>query len=375
MSNKKSNFPEKDPYEVLGIQSGASDAEIAKAYRKLALQLHPDKQQGLTTDLEKRQAEDKFQEIQQARSFLLDAEHEKDRRNYEVKRASEQMRRQADAARERKMSEKRKHMRDELKRQEEAAMGSTQQQHQQHKRRRQHDSQQQRVVNELRKQGAELREAYADREYQQAVRNAAQEKKLLEERQIRLKWSRKKFKGKPSPSEHSIASMLSRFGAIESVEMLGSKGNAALVTFASSASCEPCVKAYADSDEMRAKYIGDRLEREETKEQEMAQEKVKSASEGRHGREQESVEDWKLRRAAERENLLREMEQEGEDGDEKKEAPKVERRKRTTPFPPPFPDTIEYKGLKPFEKLEKAEASILEGLLPAETIRQMRLVS
>lgn len=35
-----------DPYEILGIQLGASQNEIKKAYRKLSLILHPDKDTG-----------------------------------------------------------------------------------------------------------------------------------------------------------------------------------------------------------------------------------------------------------------------------------------------------------------------------------------
>lgn len=55
----------KDYYSVLGIQKGASEDEIKKAYRKQALRYHPDKNKSAD-------AEDKFKEIAEAYDVLSD---------------------------------------------------------------------------------------------------------------------------------------------------------------------------------------------------------------------------------------------------------------------------------------------------------------
>jgi DnaJ-class molecular chaperone with C-terminal Zn finger domain len=56
-----------DPYEVLGVKHGASDAEIKDAYRKLVKKYHPDKYQGNPlADL----AEEKLQEVNEAYDIL-----------------------------------------------------------------------------------------------------------------------------------------------------------------------------------------------------------------------------------------------------------------------------------------------------------------
>lgn len=56
----------KDYYKVLGLTKTATDTEIKKAYRKLALQLHPDK----NPDDEK--AEARFKEVGEAYAILSD---------------------------------------------------------------------------------------------------------------------------------------------------------------------------------------------------------------------------------------------------------------------------------------------------------------
>jgi molecular chaperone DnaJ len=58
----------RDYYEILGVSRNATDEEIKKAYRRLALAYHPDRNQG---NLE---AEERFKEINQAYEVLSDAE-------------------------------------------------------------------------------------------------------------------------------------------------------------------------------------------------------------------------------------------------------------------------------------------------------------
>ena len=63
----------RDYYEVLGVGRDASANDIKKAYRKLAIQYHPDKQHD-KSDAEKKEAEEKFKEAAEAYSVLSDAD-------------------------------------------------------------------------------------------------------------------------------------------------------------------------------------------------------------------------------------------------------------------------------------------------------------
>ena len=58
----------RDYYEVLGVAQSASEQEIKKAYRRLAMKYHPDRNEGDAA------AEEKFKEASEAAEILLDGQ-------------------------------------------------------------------------------------------------------------------------------------------------------------------------------------------------------------------------------------------------------------------------------------------------------------
>ncbi|MNK45040.1 Chaperone protein DnaJ [compost metagenome] len=63
---------EEDLYAVLGVDSEATDAQIRKAYKKLAVELHPDRYVGRPSEQE--EAQKRFAQVSHAYNVLKDAE-------------------------------------------------------------------------------------------------------------------------------------------------------------------------------------------------------------------------------------------------------------------------------------------------------------
>lgn len=59
----------KDPYKVLGLDAKATDEEVKKAYRRLAMKYHPDKVEGMGEEI-KKNAEAQFREINEAYEII-----------------------------------------------------------------------------------------------------------------------------------------------------------------------------------------------------------------------------------------------------------------------------------------------------------------
>ena len=67
-----SDWASKDFYKTLGVSKDASQADIKKAYRKLARENHPDSNPG------NKAAEDRFKEVSEAYAVLSSADKRKE---------------------------------------------------------------------------------------------------------------------------------------------------------------------------------------------------------------------------------------------------------------------------------------------------------
>jgi DnaJ family protein C protein 17 len=261
-------------------------------------------------------------------------------------------------------------------------------------RKRRRQQQQQQAFDNLKRDGMKRRQEFATNqsvmEEKIRMKDLAKQKDILQNRQVRIKWSRKKLGGQ---SEEMLAKLCKRFGQVENVELIGNKGNAALVTFLEESSCGPCVEFYKTSDELRANFVGKRRRKEQDEEEHRPDHyhdnlNIPSSTADdvlhRHDRDRESVMERKLRQAAEREALLRRMQMGEEWSDDNiEEGGKEGTRNNTTQkrqrvsnrmallFPPQFPSSSSCR--KPIERLQELEQTMLKGLLRPEQIADMQV--
>jgi DnaJ family protein C protein 17 len=343
-----------DPYELLNLPPSATSADIEKAFRKLSLQLHPDKQRGKSESEQKIIAQ-RFHDLNEAKLFLLDPSK---RQPYDAQRSSRLRRQELERERSKQQSNRQSAFREELRRKEQEALQA----------KKKHSSttsstDKDHLVNELRQEGKRRRQEYEERQadlnYQKLKKQRKVDKVEQQKRQVRLRWSRKRLT--ISPSEDSLRKLLSQqFGDVESVEFIGSKGNSALVTFCSESSCQPCVDFYKSSDEMRATRVM------EVSEEELVDE-VRDTSTYRDG---ETLEQRRLRQAAEREALLREMQDESTTATKKTTI----RPRTSTKYPLDFPNDDETNDLTtPLDKLQHWEKKLFHNRIPKQLLEQMRL--
>ena len=340
MSSKQADQPSfGDPYDILKLSQGASDGEISKAYRKLALRLHPDKQHG-KTDQEKEQVAKQFHLVKEARAFLLDDPER--RRKYDVQRASRLRRARQEAERESLMSERRKQMIQALARKEAAVRESGTQSATRLSKDEGYNS---KTLEKLSKEGRRMREQHSKRadaaEDRAQLKKRKRERDEIANRQVRLKWSRKKIK--TSPSEDSLAGLMAQFGGVVEVEMIGGKGNAALVTFADAASCAPCVEKFATSEEMRATFV--KRDRDDLPPEGAGEDTEPFLSQEK---DFESLSSRQVRQASERERLASRS--------------KPHPTQKQIAFPFEFAATPSGQTASPFELLERFEKQIFSSL-------------
>jgi DnaJ-class molecular chaperone with C-terminal Zn finger domain len=391
-----SSFPAKgNPYAALSLPNFATPSLIKKQFRQLSLKYHPDKRSSDLTPSQHAEYDRLFMDVQEARDFLLDHEFQKQKQEYDDKLRSELLRKEEEERREQAMSSKRRRMKQDLEEKIRALSGQ----------KRSGVNDKNKNVDEtfehLKRDGMKRRQEFGTSQsaMEEKIRMKEFQKQkdyLLQNRQVRIKWSRKKLGGQ---SEDMLAKLLQRFGPVESVELIGDRGNSALVTFQNESSCDSCVDFYKTSDELRAHFVGKkRRQREEEKEEENDDERHAYVSMLHHrssDRDRESVMERKLRQAAEREALLRKMEMGEEWGDDddnvdidnddndhgKERSASANKKHRVSSsstttigqqFPPPFPPcTSSCRG--PIEKLQELERTLLKDLLSVEQIAEMQV--
>ena len=383
-----------NPYTILKVPNFASTSQIKKAFRKLSLQLHPDKRKPNLTKAEHDALDIQFMQVNEAKEFLLEEEHRSKKEKYDLKLKSDLLRMERNKEREEAMGATRKNFKRDLQQKIERELMAKKNKFSKSAEGNHdytHPSGSMDVNMEgLKKAGSQMKQEYAQKmnniNLQTQKSSYKTQKQLLQNRQVRVKWSRAKMGGQ---SEHMIADLLSKqFGPVENVELIGRKGNAALVTFLDPSSCQPCVQHYANSDRLRATYVGQRKKDHARDSDDDGDDYDPNDIQTsiKRERDRESLDERKLRQEAEREKILRQMESGSfPDNDDATNTTTKQSTPKKSLFPPLFPAVESNKRQKQqhghgqsysyLERLEEMERIILKDLVPPDLLRESQITT
>ncbi|KAG7454916.1 dnaJ-like subfamily C member 17 [Solea senegalensis] len=236
MSKKASDILQMDLYGLLGVESTATTKQIKKAYRKKALQCHPDK------NPDNPKAADLFHQLAEALEVLTDAAA---KAAYDkictAKRKAEE--------RNRKLDDKRKKMKLELETRERDA--KAQEEEEENNRKREAE------IARLRREGEQMLADEQHRWEQKQREREEQWQRFRTQRdsglagcssssvtpKLKLKWKCAKDDATNGGySQDSLLKLLQRYGDVLTVVISSKKKGSALVEFASAAAAELALK-------------------------------------------------------------------------------------------------------------------------------------
>ncbi|VDO26117.1 unnamed protein product [Onchocerca flexuosa] len=204
-----------DPYELLDLKPGCTDAQIVKAFRKAALKWHPDKNPN-----RKQTAQEMFLKISKAFELLSDASA---RAAYDQILAARTARSVYIQRRQKNESEKRRKLREELERREANVLNA---QHDEEKAKRELEKE----IERLRKEGSKLLQRERENIEREIHKNATMEEQSDDKRLLaryKLKWKREN--NRCDYDEDDFKELFSKYGHISDIIVSsGNKGMAIL---------------------------------------------------------------------------------------------------------------------------------------------------
>jgi curved DNA-binding protein CbpA len=204
--------------KLLGCDAAATPAELKKAYRKLAIKYHPDKNPS-------KDAEEKFIAIHEAYEALTD-----EARREAMKSRREGMAKQTEKRK--KMDEKRQEQIRELEAREQEAAEKQQAM----LARREHRERAKREIARLREEGLAKLQEMVNRDVAEAAA-IARPPAPAESTAVKVKWG----KGQ-GMTEHELRSAFAEYGRLDTVLI---RKRVAVITFNDASAAAPCLAAYS----------------------------------------------------------------------------------------------------------------------------------